>query len=125
MLGLASIVAIAVAGSIVILAVPYLAPDDWRWLSESQLTPVRTFVFSSVVAGGATSYFQTHSSMQFPQGKSWITWVNWLYNFLFHSEPVYRNRLSNPTITLGSQAESQGGMAPALPNDTQKPSSTQ
>ena len=43
----------------------------------------------------------------------------------FHSEPVYRNRLSNPTITLGSQAESQGGMAPALPNDTQKPSSTQ
>lgn len=70
MLALASIVAISVAGSIVILAVHYLAPDDWRWLSESQLTPVRTFVFSSVVAGGATSYFQTHSSMQFLQDKS-------------------------------------------------------
>ena len=70
MLALASIVAIAVAGSIVILAVHYLAPDDWRWLSESQLMPVRTFVFSSVVAGGATSYFQTHSSMQFLQDKS-------------------------------------------------------
>ena len=70
MLVLASIVAVAVAGSIIILVVHYLAPDNWLWLSESKLTAVRTFVFSSVVAGGATSYFQTHSSLQFSQDKS-------------------------------------------------------
>ena len=67
MLVLASIVAVAVAGSIVVLAIHYLGPEEWLWLSEDKLTAVQTFVFSSVVAGGATSYFQTHSSIQLPQ----------------------------------------------------------
>ena len=70
MLALASIVAIAVAGSIIVLAIHYLGPEKWLWLSEGKLTAIQTFVFSSVVAGGATSYFQTHSSIQLPQDPS-------------------------------------------------------
>ena len=64
---MATVVAIAVALSIIVLAIHYLGPEEWLWLSEGKLTAIQTFVFSSVVAGGATSYFQTHSSIQFPQ----------------------------------------------------------
>ena len=33
-------------------------PDKWLWLSDNQLTAIKTFLFSSAVVGVILSYMQ-------------------------------------------------------------------
>ena len=54
-----SIFAVSVA-AIFVFAWHYLAPESWHWLPEKQLTALRTFLFSSAVAGVVSSYFQRY-----------------------------------------------------------------
>ena len=37
----------------------YLAPKQWKWLSQKQLTAIKTFIFSGAVTGAGSGYFRT------------------------------------------------------------------
>jgi hypothetical protein len=41
---------------IVVIAWHYLMPEKWAWLSDSQLTTVKTFLASGAVTGTAGRY---------------------------------------------------------------------
>ena len=46
--------------TVVVFAWHYLAPEKAHWLSEDQLTVLRTVLFSGVIAGAMSSYFQKY-----------------------------------------------------------------
>lgn len=54
-----SIFIVAMA-AVFVFAWHYLMPESWHWLPEKQLTALRTFLFSSAVAGVVSSYFQRY-----------------------------------------------------------------
>lgn len=45
--------------SIIAVAWHYLLPERWEWLSESQLTAIKTFIFSGAVTGAGNKYFSS------------------------------------------------------------------
>lgn len=47
--------------SVAVVAWHYLTPEEWAWLSDSQLQQLSTFIFSSVVIGAISSYVQQHA----------------------------------------------------------------
>ena len=48
--------------TVIVVAFHHLAPDRWHWLSEDQLTDLRTVLFSGAVVGAVSSYVQRHST---------------------------------------------------------------
>ena len=45
--------------SIFAVAWHYLLPERWEWLSETQLTAIKTFIFSGAVTGAGNKYFSS------------------------------------------------------------------
>ena len=45
------ILALVLLAIILVVALHYLAPEEWAWLNEEQLRPVRSFLFSGSVLG--------------------------------------------------------------------------
>lgn len=56
---MASVFFIAVV-AVFVFAWHYLMPPSCHWLPETQLTALRTFIFSGAVSGLVSSYFQRH-----------------------------------------------------------------
>lgn len=47
--------------SVAFVAWHYLTPEEWAWLSDSQLHQLSTFIFSGAVIGAISSYVQRHA----------------------------------------------------------------
>ena len=59
--GFVAVILILLIVVTLVIGVHYLTPECWHWLSDDQLTALKTFVFSGAIIGNVVLYLQRHT----------------------------------------------------------------